>query len=1216
MASPTVAVPMPNAELVEHIVEELVCVMCGTTLLDPRILECQHVFCLRCLFSQAVHDRGSHLTIKCAYRCREVTTTMGDIRTLQKNPIITSVSLLLRTRRNARLEAEHAELAATAAAAAAASGDTAAVSASTDHEVFECEWCSLNSASCGVCQYCQSRLCAECRGHFGDHQFLCVSVHERGAVQIAAMGYAGEPPSSPLDSAGAARTSAAGGGAGNEDGDGGSFPFFFSEDDLLPLILDKINEIIAPHALKTARDPAAPRPEPVGGQAAALESDDVVLTEILPVRITCPLQSVECSQTPTGFTAVLHVQLPVRVNGLELSLADVHWGNEDLGAETLLFMTNMLRLANRLTACVQGTCAESTHLLDELSSIARRGLIEKNRGFQLFALHVATVARMQVTVARNCILANLVRARMTEGLMGDMVANRYTQLYTQCPVPDRQPVRRRCVSFLKAEMLLSERLDTAMAAMHEACGAVEDVVTHIFLRLRAMATLGDCAAAVAMGGGGSSPAGGAPKSGPGSAGRFRNRGGFAVGRDPLRVPPQLFRSPSNSLAAGKRAATDPIFESFADFTFLGQQEERREAMQAVTRNFLATLEDFLKTRHWVWSYSNMTLRSCGLSEADRGELLRGEESIQLMTDGLFKELWKYSRLLHTWESFVVACDDTQVPWPVDTLSELFLTPVMKLKMFDSDNDEGDQEEAAPAGDEAAASAVRAVQGRHRNDAAPTATADYFMVRYSLAEVREGLEHLRMLRGYLLRMESADIVGPARGFDTQSELLNLMKGLIQSTQQHQLAVLQAARAAEQAAVITVAQGVRAIGARQMKNDPPPKRGARAVETIRTLVSLTDDALVKHFQAISGCPFLERERETRKRLHLVDFTRRDVALSSSCSFGEVLVDAAHGVTLPEARAEQQLMSPHALPEGAAQRCPLGHDAVAAEAVEPSESDEELDSIVATLGADIIAATADVGAPLESPSLFPLTQAPLPRPPSRAGSDDVEGGAFRLPMDQSGGSSADQHSLDNSSGSSSAVTSLSAPDHPVTSYVSPARRNIATALGTGGQHSDGDEDQRANAEAEARAGCVPLRHLLEMSRPFLERIFAADDVPTTLRQVFAPPRSEGNGQDFGRASSVFVNHFRISCDNTVPLSSRDLLLPFYVGTYRVRGGDRSMFVVDAQTGEVWMEGVALPSPLSALPLSPMAVIGQLAVFCVVNVIIRRFFGSTVSCSLSTGG
>lgn len=1215
---------MAAEEVIERVSEELLCAMCGSIFVDPRMLQCQHCFCLRCLFAQALHDRGSPLTLKCAFRCREVTTTTGDIRTLPRNPVIANVCALLRKRHMQALAEEHRTQRSTGDNEGSAEEEpgtrgsegaqpTRAAAQAAGNELSECEWCSSSSPSCEVCPRCYSRLCNECRGRFGDHSFLCAAPpHHR-------VGHALEQDTAASVVGGAASADSPNGdGSEREEGGPARFPFLLSEGDL-PSLIQRQMSGEPKRGGGGASGGAAEGTEAADPSASASTRSraDITIKEALPVYIACPLSSVKCTQRAAGFSAVLRVHPTIRVGSLEVQVPDVHWGKDDLGAEALLFVSNMLRLAHHTVKTLNSTSSQMKELLEELTSAARKDLVERNRGFQLFATHVASVARMQVLVARNGVLAHLVRACLVEGLMGDMAANRYAQLLVQSPVPDRHVVRQECVSFLQAEMHLSERLNEVMSDMDAVCADVERVLTRVLRRLRCLTLLNDpiahpAAVPIAHPLKGEASMAAAARRCPSARNHLKRR--EAAGEVSSAMP----------TAATTAGAVDPIYEAFADFTFLGQAEEHRTRLRLITQNFLLTLESFLNVRQWTWTCTNTTVRSCGLAEADRHDILQREEEIQLTTDTFLRGMWRLSRLLHAWESFAASCDARHIRWPAAVLATAFLTPVAVQSSASAGDDGHSQTVAAgdapPPPREAAETGGGLVEDTA--DAAPD-ELEYFRINYELEDVREGLSNLRVLRGCLLRMEES-FVQQTRGFETQLEMLTLMNTVLRATQQHQLSVFSAAKAEVELTVISIAEDEHFATVRSVVEGVPPRGYAEVAVFPRALASFSDEQLLQLSrtaaeQSSDDCGMPEGNGGcTQKELHLADFTRRDMALSSCGWFGQALVDAAHGVVVSEASSSSSGGNP-TTPR------PFSFHENTAGSAQLQVSHVE--------GGGVSTARGNTGEERGAQQTLPVPPhtGDEPHAPSSAAENGISGEALELPAPQleafaevppaaaAGGGGSD---------SSSSISELLHENEADTD--APGRRAAPSRDDGGGGDSDSDSDGSTTGRvegsdpdaygAEHRSGRRRAmerflsRQPLTILSEFSERLFTSDVVETLTADVLptAAPSQDADGRH--RAAELFSERFRFLCDEAVAQHSQTERLPFFVGTYRWRGGAALRFVADAQTGAVWMEK---PHHAEADgKLAKLSMVGGTPVllFILANYAAHYLFGSSMTALLST--
>lgn len=138
-----------------EIQKDLECVICGNVMVDPRVLDCQHAFCLRCLYLSSTHTAAnatsSAKTIKCPFNCSP-TLLRGseDIRSLKKNHLISNFCLQVRQKQFAA------------------------------KELLQCDWCNCSVGVDDVgrelllCDMCGSAVCARCKRDVScDHAFLC-----------------------------------------------------------------------------------------------------------------------------------------------------------------------------------------------------------------------------------------------------------------------------------------------------------------------------------------------------------------------------------------------------------------------------------------------------------------------------------------------------------------------------------------------------------------------------------------------------------------------------------------------------------------------------------------------------------------------------------------------------------------------------------------------------------------------------------------------------------------------------------------------------------------------------------------------------------------------------------------------------------------------------------------------------------------------------------
>eukprot|EP00755_Sulcionema_specki_P030139 Sspe_Gene.18460::Locus_6623_Transcript_1_1_Confidence_1.000_Length_3641::g.18460::m.18460 len=131
----------------EGIEGELECAICHSLMADPRVLSCQHSFCLRCLHVASGRDRQQYFMVKCPFSCPTPTEVSCGIRSLKRNTLITNISHSLRSQ---RFNPPPAGL--------------------------PCDACSAETPLT-FCPQCTALLCSSCIvGE--DHSFVCSSVKD------------------------------------------------------------------------------------------------------------------------------------------------------------------------------------------------------------------------------------------------------------------------------------------------------------------------------------------------------------------------------------------------------------------------------------------------------------------------------------------------------------------------------------------------------------------------------------------------------------------------------------------------------------------------------------------------------------------------------------------------------------------------------------------------------------------------------------------------------------------------------------------------------------------------------------------------------------------------------------------------------------------------------------------------------------------------------
>lgn len=436
--------------------KELECAICGCLFIDPRILRCQHCFCLRCLFSQAMHNHADYITITCAFRCTPPTITDGDIRSLPRNLAISNIVALLRRERARSLDAQFrqttekiegpSDIAECDAEHASGSSSLPAALRETQQDGrHECEWCSRSCPRCELCKRCLSRICVDCSGQFSDHSFLCCPSHDH------------HPRQSTHDP----REVLSGGSEADVPGHRSlAYPF-----------------VIPPTAVRGI----------LHNFLSVVERvllSRVVIHGLRPIMIAWHVDTVACIQSDLNFTVLLDVMRRSSVGGgAYFQPKSCHWCREDKGLEALLFTSNMIRLGGSVLKMIDEVSAVMSALLEELSSTAKAFLVEKNRGFHMFVLHCAMISRQTLLIVRYCVTLQLARVRAVQGIMGEMVVTQGNQLYAQAEVSRRYHVGRQMSSFMKIDLLLFKELSQMIGSIEAACFGLEFIIVNIMKRL-------------------------------------------------------------------------------------------------------------------------------------------------------------------------------------------------------------------------------------------------------------------------------------------------------------------------------------------------------------------------------------------------------------------------------------------------------------------------------------------------------------------------------------------------------------------------------------------------------------------------------------------------------------------------------------------------------------------------------------------------------------
>ncbi|KAG5498700.1 hypothetical protein JKF63_02988 [Porcisia hertigi] len=945
-----------DGTLVGEIQEELVCVVCGAVFIDPRILECQHCFCLRCLYSTVSRNRTENIEVPCAYRCTQVTVTQGDIRTLPKNHCITNTCVVLRQHRARRARLLERKLslmesvdkaaltpvdrartdsiavpladagASLVASAASLPQETSIATprfllkneADAVNEIRECEWCSCASPTCVVCPYCWSRICAECRGQFSDHQYLCAEAHQpmrppavswvRGLSTATANTEGG---AATLQENGVSRTSVVGRSPGMEEAaavpetqdQAASLPFFIT-----PLFV-----------------PALIQECLVGEHCLTLQRSEMDVTNMTAVRLAVPEVEVQCRHHTTGFCFDFCVHPPFKTpEGVEADLSGPHWADSSAKpSATLSFLANTARLGETVLQDLRQLSTVMNKVGMELSSAAHQAYVRRNKEFHMYVVHVWSLVWTQCMIASDALLPHLERSRLLASIMGDLAVYQFQQSATHAAPPQKYAIRDTCMAFMRAEVLLCRQLGQVMEGIDAACHGIRTQLAHMYAVMkdlaqpkvhrgeehkRARQSRQRFSAQIFQSHQVAQQNTHRPESivsavtpadelTPSPHTRTETVSSLSQGlpcTDKVPVKTKPLRPPLFHNTAG--AAFDPFLEDNpgeASCGFRGQVAEHGAMTRTLTGSMLSILRCFMQVRVWEWSLSNTCLRECGLTEESQRTLLEAEESLQRITDNLLHNIWSYSRMM-----FIL---------------------------------EVGQDAAGPASSLEILMDAETLDLLHAALECPV---------YSHTEVFGILERMSQLRAESVATNPATAFA-ARSSDAQEGLLSTMSTILKATMTHQSTLLSLVVAASTllnktyAAYLSVRQINPAVGERP----PLSEHTLRAVDVLNILQRYSgkglsgygdtasngrnhgdsvqnvycvpqcsprvDDSLVpqgEHLFQSYVTSALKSVALSQQSLFLADFGLRDTALSSCQVYGEALVRTAHGERLPTASVSE--------------------------------------------------------------------------------------------------------------------------------------------------------------------------------------------------------------------------------------------------------------------------------------------------------------------------
>ncbi|EPY23389.1 hypothetical protein STCU_07735 [Strigomonas culicis] len=831
-----------NREVVffEDACEELRCVVCRCVLIDPRVLHCQHIFCLRCLFSQVQYDRGERLRITCPFRCLGETVTLGDIRTVQRIPLLSNVVHLVR-KRLMEVEERASRAVAPTGAATRVTGrpgdlqeDPPETEAATDdapaEKVMECEWCSTDTASYHVCPDCTSRLCNRCRGPFSAHHFLCTGLRQQAGGRSGAPDGGGVL--SPLARAfqGAeAELDAADGASADGAHHARTFAAIQQPQDLAVgvrhfpfLVLPKeIQHLVEKHMIAQQLSPLS-----------------VHIVDLQKIRLVTKQTQVQCSQSASGFSTNYEVIPTLAVGPYELDLTSTRWGYGHRGTDVLLFLANVLRVTHKTLDNLLSVCREVNVVLGELRSQARKALIEDNQGFRVYGIHVLQAARQYLAVA-SVVLSFLVRIRFLEGIMGDCIVNRYHQIWAQRAPSEKHALRTRCLSFLTTDMELGGDLDVGMRRIASKCDDLKEYLQQLARELEEQ----QCQYVLRMQRARQPPRAATAPPCPSAKGVPDQ----STGRRPWFSAGGTGGARRAKIPAKREGASDPVSALYADHTFLGQLQEREHSVRGLTLSVLVGLETCLQLRHWTWYFSNTTFRECGVGEEREETLLLQEKSLQLLCDAI-------TRLIH---KDIIYC----------YLYQGAVSGSERASTFEF------------AGDALS-------MGLRRDTLENTTMFDFEAFNVEGSDFQK-------LRESVVALESDEqFFENARSFDNQSRLRDLMCNVMESHYDVHMRFF-----TEWAAMEERQQDELWELLQQQFEVAKPNVETFLVDlgfpfpALKTTLFDTDEAICSTC-APRGVMLDVDLRTKGRRLHQTDFRRRSAAFGSCVAFGQMLVDVANG------------------------------------------------------------------------------------------------------------------------------------------------------------------------------------------------------------------------------------------------------------------------------------------------------------------------------------
>lgn len=1170
-----------DATVVRHARDELVCAICGCLFIDPRVLSCQHCFCLRCLFSSVMHERGVQIRVPCAFRCGDDTITTGDIRTVPKNHYVSNLTLLLRRQhhKRARLLQRKERLLGQLLALHAAS-DAAALTAKsmsdTDRtgtppltntaaaeeaaltkeerlavvEMLECEWCSASSASCIICHHCASRLCAECRGRFSDHYYLCVE----SSTPLA-------PPQHPGSSNGIAAAAAPDLDSPSSDPHRGGGP---TADGAMPWNDNGISfdgptvdgTPVYPFLCSPFFVPALVKEALVRQHATPLQLSDLAVVDVAPLRVAMRETMVECKHTVTGFSCCLPT-LPTSstaVHGFQLNFSLPHLSNQSGEVWAVLdFLSHLSRMGEAALNQLRLLANELSGIVMELSSAARQTYVRHSKGFHLYMLHVWCIARATCLVATSCLLPHLERAGVISYIMSDLVIYHLWVAASRASVQERLRLQQLYASFIKMESLLDRQLEQVIASIDATC---RGLATQLHQMQAAMAELM------------AAPSHRHHRRPPTrrtqnlqqlwAAQTFRrhptrrgDRAGSSTEPEETLHWQHLDSSadangataaelvstgrssevPTPSLDAKARTTPATVSrEAEQLYSFLDVAMHHRQPTQTLNRSFLEVLRAFMQVRTFVWSNANQFIRESGIEEEHRRTLLGGEEALQRYTDPIVQSLWAQLRLLFLLEHHQ---EQAGVASALDVLGDAevldILSTALQHTVYDhSKTLEGSQRLSELRGQWTGFSTTSSISIRgpeeHEHFLQLSTVFLNWLVKQQCICLktidRQELSWLRLFSGYLQKRR----VLPGIHFAPPMTANGL-----QATEMLDVVVRE-----------------------MLQEYSRGSNGESAQESGDAVVPSTPECLLRGDDKTSEA----------QRFFFRDFALRDSALQICKDYGKALIQHAYGNTEEVEENDSPPEAAGSLPSE------VSHD-----------SEDLLSHPLWESTAQAVQRPGAIHQMLSSPtqqlegSAASATELQEPHRGGVSVVDTVEDHESNMSVDLRGATA--EHAVPPPVLSSRVIDSTRLPNGsstaaPLSSLILPAQNEMESTVVSGIQATEAAIPSLSGAEQQVVQVNDSAALASISPSPHSGFLFHGDLAPVEVGEL-STTTVAADAQGHRKAALLFRNKFHLPAVSVTTRSERSIRLPFYSGRCIYRGAS-APFLVDAQSGEVWIDSTSL--------------------------------------------